>query len=397
MNAQFTLRLAICGCLSVLAFPSAARAASTAAAFYQPPASVAAKPGVLLRSEIYSGAVPRGARAWRILYTTTLDDGTAALGSALVLAANGTPKGPRPAILWAHGTSGVATHCAPSLLPHPFTDGGPPALARVLAHGWIVVLPDYQGLGTGGEHRYLVGRSEARAALDAFRAAKALHGVALDNRVVVWGHSQGGHAALWTALLAPAYAPDIALAGVAAFAPSTDLPNLPADLTGSPFGRVIASYLAFGYSAAYPDVSFEAIVRPEALAVAHRMNGLCIEGSDVAKILETATRYHHDVLRAAPSGPLVKRLEENSIRQPIGVPILIAQGLKDQVVAPAAQAAFVKERCAAGQHLEFWTFAGLDHTGLVGPASKLNAGLIAWTEARFARAVPASNCSTIAQ
>src|SRR6516165_5881755 len=47
----------------------------------------------------------------------------------------------------------------------------------------------------------LIGEGEARAALDSVRAARQMAELTLDMRTVVWGHLQGGHAALWPALL----------------------------------------------------------------------------------------------------------------------------------------------------------------------------------------------------
>ena len=72
-------------------------------------------------------------------------------------------------------------------------------------------------------HPYLVGESEGRAVLDSIRAARALLGDAVSNTAAIYGHSQGGHAAVWADLLAPTYAPDLNVAGVAAMAPPTDL------------------------------------------------------------------------------------------------------------------------------------------------------------------------------
>ena len=46
------------------------------------------------------------------------------------------------------------------------------------------------------------------------------------NRFAVWGHSQGGHAALYTGEVAARYAPDLKLVGVAAAAPATYLVEL---------------------------------------------------------------------------------------------------------------------------------------------------------------------------
>src|SRR5690606_16853591 len=126
-----------------------------------------------------------------------------------------------PVIAVGHGTTGVVPRCAPSLAAEPFADGASAALERLVRDGWVGVMSDYVGLGTAGPHAYLVGPDAAHHVLDAVRAARELDGTALADDVVVWGHSQGGHAALWTGLLAPTYAPDVALRGVAAFAPAT--------------------------------------------------------------------------------------------------------------------------------------------------------------------------------
>ena len=48
------------------------------------------------------------------------------------------------------------------------------------------------------------------------------------------------------------------------------------------------------------------------------------------------------------------------------------------------------ERCAAGQRLEYWKFAGLDTAG---PGKALDAPLVAWTAARFANGPQTSGCA----
>src|SRR3546814_9966345 len=72
-------------------------------------------------------------------------------------------------------------------------------------------------------HPYLVGGDTARSVLDAVRAARAIPGAAAGGQFAVWGESQGGHAALWTAIAAKSYAPELRLVGTAAAAPPTDL------------------------------------------------------------------------------------------------------------------------------------------------------------------------------
>ena len=86
-----------------------------------------------------------------------------------------------------------------------------------------MVRTDYEGLGTPGVHHFLTGISEGRSVLDAARAARAFAPRKLSKRVIISGHSQGGHAALFAASLAPAWTPELRLRGTVAFAPASHL------------------------------------------------------------------------------------------------------------------------------------------------------------------------------
>ncbi len=82
-----------------------------------------------------------------------------------------------------------------------------------MALDYVVVATDYPGLGTPGPHPYLIGESEGRAVLDSVRAARAIEKAHAGKRFVVWGHSQGGHAALFAGELARRYAPELSSSG----------------------------------------------------------------------------------------------------------------------------------------------------------------------------------------
>ena len=71
-------------------------------------------------------------------------------------------------------------------------------------------------------HPYLVGASEGRSVLDMVRAARQVN-KALSKRVIIAGHSQGGHAALWAASLAPSYTKELDVRGTVAYAPASHL------------------------------------------------------------------------------------------------------------------------------------------------------------------------------
>jgi alpha-beta hydrolase superfamily lysophospholipase len=298
-----------------------------------------------------------------------------------------------PVVLWAHGTTGVARKCGPSVLPEPFTAGALFVLPQVIDRGWALVAPDYPGLGAPGRHPYLVGVPAARSALDAVRAARRLPGVRLSDETVVWGHSQGGGAALWVGEEGRAYAPDVPLAGVAALAPAGDVLGLARSLEKSPPGMLFASFVVRGYSDAYPDVRFGAYIRPAARTSVARVVGRCLsEPATLASlpVLAGQTLFARDLA----SGPLEARLRENVPDRPTGLPTLLAQGLDDTIVLPSVQRAFVAKLCAAGQPVDFRTYAGRDHVALVRADSPLIPELLRWTSRRFRGVSAPPGCSS---
>lgn len=367
-------------------------------AFYAGPAHVPTEPGVLVRHEAFTRAVPAGARAWRILYTTTRADGTPTLASGLVMAATDRPGDARPVIArpviaWAHGTTGIVPGCAPSMIAEPFALV--PALDALLAAGWVYVATDYAGLGTAGPHGYFVGEAEARAVLDAVRAARAIDGLRLDRRTVVWGHSQGGHAALWAGIAAPAYAPDIALDGIAALAPVTDLPGLIEATRASAFGKIVDAYLMRAYEAVYPDIDRQTYLHPGAALAVDDIARRCIVGRADARLslVETRALPRDGIFARAPTdGPLGAHLAENTPRDPITAPLLIAQAESDAIVPRAVQDGYVTAQCARGQAIDYRVYADRDHLSLLAATSPLPAELIAWTRDRLAGVPAPAGC-----
>lgn len=361
--------------------------------FYAAPAHVPSSPGALLRVEPFTTGIPSDANAWRILYTTTRDSGVPAVASAIVLEAKDVPAGPRPVIAWAHGTTGIAEGCAPSLANDPLGSGAMPALPEVIAKGWILVATDYTGLGTVGPAPYLIGQGEARSVLDAVRAARHMAEVDLADQTVVWGHSQGGHAALWTGILGPSYAPEVRLIGVAAMAPASNLPALADGLGTVKGGSIFASYVVVAYAASYPDVPFDHYVRPGARVIVRKIAERCLAEPEVFVSVGTALATGSSVFAVSvDSGPLDLRLTQNSPKHEIQAPVLLAQGDADPLVTPAAQAAYVKSECSTGTTLDYRTYPGLDHLSLVAASSPLIPELISWTQDRFDGKAATSTC-----
>jgi hypothetical protein len=122
-------------------------------------------------------------------------------------------------------------------------------LAEMLARGYVVVATDYPGLGVPGQiHPYLIGVSEVRAVLDSVHAARDLPDAGASNRFAGWGHSQGGHASLYTGEIAASYAPDLKLIGVAAAAAAPYLIELFDADKSSPGGKDLTAMALYSWS-----------------------------------------------------------------------------------------------------------------------------------------------------
>src|SRR3954462_13651966 len=205
----------------LFAAPAAAKVPSGPAgsAFYTPAKAVPSKHGTPIWQRKLTGpAVLKNAkRNTLLLYSSTSTAGRAVPVSGDVAVPKGkAPKGGWPVITWAHGTTGIADACAPSIIGTQASYDSP-LLNKWLKAGYAVVRTDYEGLGTPGEHPYLIGVSEGRSVLDIARAARKLDKT-LSKKVLIAGHSQGGHAALWAASLAKKWTPELNLRGTVAFA-----------------------------------------------------------------------------------------------------------------------------------------------------------------------------------
>lgn len=362
--------------------------------FYAAPRTVPDEPGQLIRAEPFTRGVPQDALAWRMLYTTTNQDGRSAISSGIVVVPR-EGEGDWPVIDWAHGTTGVAQHCAPSLSPQPFESGALFVLPDVIANGWALVATDYIGLGTEGPHPYLVGEPTGHAVLDAVRAARQLDEARLGDQTVVWGHSQGGGAALWTGVLADEYAPDVPLDGVAALAPAADLRGLANDLPHLTGGSLIMSFVIDAYAHVFDDITYREYVRPGAEATVREMATRCFaDPATAVSVLDLMGLSNDpDILAADPTGgPLGTRLVDNTPPAEITAPLLIGQGAADGLILPETQDAYVEGLCESGVRVDYRVYEGRDHVPLVQRDSPLIPELLVWTQSRFAGDPVADGC-----
>jgi len=352
-------------------------------AFYQPPAPMpAGRPGDVLRSEPVADG-PDGARSWRILYRSTGMKGEAVAVSALLVVPDGpAPKTGRDVVAWAHPTTGVVQDCAPSLQPSwKKTIAG---LDEMVKAGMVVVATDYPGLGTPGVHPYLVGASQARAVVDSVRAARNVKEAAAGDRYVAWGHSQGGHAALFTGQLSAALAPELKLLGVAAAAPATDLARLLELDLDSKLGKVLASEAIWSWSRIY-DTPMSKVLFPDAIPVVNRVAADCIRsGAEGLTAFSDSLPLRDGFLtvKLAATQPWSAILKENSPgAAPIVVPVFIAQGTVDEVVRQKITAAYAGNLCVQGTAVRY---LALPEEGHMRAAFSSATQAVAWMADRFA-------------
>ncbi|WP_446663556.1 lipase family protein [Flexivirga sp. B27] len=372
------------------------RASSSVDAFYDPPKSVPQKPGRLLSAEPFTKGIPDTARAWRILYTTTRQDGRSAVASGIVVLGKHAPAGPRPVLAWAHGTSGYARPCAPSLYSQPWGSGIRDELSAVIRHHWLLVAPDYTGLGTSGSQPYLIGQGEGRSVLDAVRAARQLRHVSVSKRTVLWGLSQGGGAALWTRQIQRSYAPDVPLTGVAAIAPTSDMPALARHFNSIPKGMVFMAFVLKAYAAEYADVRVADYVDPAGNKLVRGASERCLRTAETYVAQAVSKGATAPLLNREPTdGALGRRLHENT---PVAIdptPLLIAQGGADKLVPAGVQRAYARGMCERGQQLDYRQYAGRGHGGVARGDSPLLPQLISWTEHRLAGVPAADSCAKL--
>ncbi len=346
--------------------------------------------GRLLQAQVLPGA-PDGATAYKIDYQSTGLHGEPITVSGMVIAPPGPAAGPRPVVAWAHPTTGVVPRCAPSLARKRFQMIA--GLHLMLARGYVVAATDYPGLGTPETHPYLVGDSEGRAVLDSVRAARQIAGVGAGARFVVWGHSQGGQAALFTGLLAHKYAPDLQLLGVAAAAPATELATLmKADLDTNG-GRNLTAMTLWSWQRVF-DAPTDAVLDPSAIPVVDRLASECIESIfDIFLRRRTERPLAQAFLKSdnfASTEPWASLLKQNTPGElPADIPVFIAQGTTDTLVLPRVTEAYVRRLCANGSAVEFDPVPKTGH-GFV--AFKASDAAVAWIADRFAGRRAPSNC-----
>jgi len=351
-------------------------------ALYNAPKSISdSKPGDLLKHERFSGyTLPKGATAVRILYhSMDADQHDVVTSGVVMIPAGKAPDGGWPVIAWAHGTSGVARRCAPSLQKDMYY--GEEGLMPMVRAGYAVVATDYHGLGTDGTHQYVNKLAQTNDVIFSIPAArKAVP--SLGRKWVVDGHSQGGLAA-WgvaeaqTVLQDPDYLGSVSVAGAL---------QLQMALTEMASGHAGAASFYLPFMAFAAGASSDSGFNP-----ADMLTGPALDKyEDVTK---NGCWFHAyaSFLNMAPVPLLQPKWDESPALQhlfkvdqlaelPVSKPLFVIGGEADLSVPFPMLKDTAQKACRHGVKLTFRSYPGLDHD----PVMELSApDQLAWIRDRF--------------
>ena len=379
------------------------------------------KLGQVIKKEKIKSAI-QGTQAWKIAYISSDVAGRKTISTGLIVAPIGqAPKEGRPIMAWAHGTTGSAQNCGPSQIINPtaplneyflmdgnsWTDYGIPNVEQFIKEGYVIVATDYQGLGGGGKHQYVVAGTNAMDTINSARAVGSMKEVGAGKKTIIYGWSQGGGAAIAAASLIDyqslqgTAADNLQYLGFVGLAPD-DLAAMlskPADevdankiLTG--FSKVNAAnifsfshylMLIWGNEAAYPNIKMTDILTVEGARVADQLSS-----NKCVHVMADSLNYaygdqYQTLLKPQPSNSMawVNALIDGSVKpvKPVA-PVVIYWGSKDTGIPPIMHENYQKKMCSLGGNVATIQLPG-EQTHYTTPGSSAPFYL-AWVKDRIA-------------
>jgi pimeloyl-ACP methyl ester carboxylesterase len=352
------------------AFPVPDAATSDAATdpFYAKPSSAelsAAAPGTILRiREIKPKAFfafDVDAKAWQLMFRSTDGRGQPVASITTVLVPPHAPAKGRVLLSYQVAYDALTLQCAPSQSAIRGRALEQPQISSALSRGWVVSLPDYEGL----DSLWGAAVNSGQGVLDAVRAAQRFEPLGLDGvntKVGLLGYSGGALASTWAAELHPTYAPELNIVGVAAGGVPVDIGNVARKVDGGMFSGLYLT-MVMSLSKAYPEINPEALVNNKGRELMKRAPSACV-GQFMTGATETLWTYPFkrmgDYVKVPDllALPVVKRIiDENRLGQRTPkVPHYVYQATLDQVMSMDDLSQWVGGLCKAGVKVQKHTF-----------------------------------------
>lgn len=332
------------------------------AAFYDVPNPLpAGAHGDLLRFQLVHESIDV---TYRMMYLSQSVDGTPiAVTGLVVFADDPAPFGGYQLLIHGHGSTGLADQCAPSRaaeLPSSEVDIELDYTNfEFTSFGFVLVSTDYEGLGVPGAHPFLVGVSEARSMLDAGLAARQMPMLYIGPQTALAGFSQGGHAALWAAQIAPEWTPQQPIFASLVISAATETPALARG--GFESQDQLGVWMLAGLAAAHPEAqaALGSVLTPSGQEFLALLDAHCSVESFGDVPVPAPPYLAVDPTTVEPFASLLAANTAGTVASP--TPILLFHGDQDVSIPLAQNDAMFDRLCAQGQVLERRVVAGANH------------------------------------
>lgn len=277
---------------------------------------------------------------------------------------------PAPLLVYGSGTTGIAKPCAPSLENVKKSNIGNyyNQMVTLSSLGYTVIFPDYTGYhDENSSHPYFIADLEARVMLGVIEALEQSNPNSADfSSIYLAGYSQGGHAALASAVNHEALSPQMKIKGIIGYAPAFDVKTL---LIESPR---LAPYLVYAYSKYYTIDSKETneILLPTITAN--------LEKDVLTHCVDTIYSFYPMAPEAIYNPTFLKTLQSNDTQLSASqfsravqtnqvntwkteIPLLIIQGKTDPIVTERAQLNNLKSFCNNNMTVTYISLADTNH------------------------------------
>ncbi len=300
-------------------------------------------PGDLLRMRpAFVPQLPGAAGAWQVLYVSRDSHGALSPASGIVIIPDTAPEA---MLVYCMEFRGLGGPFAPSrsLAVGSDTDSSDiAALAEALERGWVVAVPDGEGLGVNnaGPATFLAARSAGQMVLDLARAARLVPDLETDTGeaarmpVLAWGYGAGGRAVASAGELHAEYAPELDLRGICAGAVVSDLAAV-AETVGTGAYSALAVAGLIGLARAHPHLPLLDVLNEDGQRLAAQADSLTVEylldwyREPLAHWCRRRDPWLDPVWQWVLAG-------ETLARTTPAVPMLLYHGVADQVVPVTA-------------------------------------------------------------
>jgi hypothetical protein len=359
-------------------------------------------PGTVLRTrqvQISVAGTPQAYPATQVLYRTTDQLGQPSATAATIIRPADAAVAPVRLLSYQTFYDGVASTCRPSYT----LQGGDPSNTTASAdeafmldyvqQGFTVVTSDYEG----PTDDYGAGHQSGYATLDAIRAAQ--HALGLQSHttgVGMVGYSGGSIASEWASELAPSYAPELDLIGVAEGGIPVDYIHTTAYINGSASWAGAIPAVTLGLIRAYK-LDLAKYASPKGIQIFKQVEQGCLNPSAYPGLkLEDLLKPQYKDWKKVPIFVKIFNAsimsEAGTPREPLLMGVGDADGTGDGVMIDKDVQELAYTYCTRKVPVQFHVYSNSDH---VEAAPQFEAQAIQFLQTLYAGQAVSSECGSI--